>query len=400
MAGEEQLRQKLQSMAEKMIGSGASAPRSLALQIDFPARQVSFSIACGEARPDTRAPMASDTPFHIASIAKTMTSVLVLKLAEDGRFGSGGIDTRLTDLRVFEPEIIRRLHAHRGISYGQDITLRHLLTHTSGMKDAMVDDGETTAAEAGGISPGSLIGRIFQDPIARGRMSWVPFDPEQTSKADAGTLNYYLNAGGIAETARWAPGEGFHYSDTGFVILGLLAQHIYQRPMHAVLRDEVFEPCGMKHSYLAYRDDPQLGAARRPEAEVWVDDLACLTSGLDLSFDWGGGGIVSTITDLSAFLQALLAGRLFKSSETIKAMTGWTVPAGLQRPRTGVGLGLFRVDGPQGELWGHSGAWGGKMFHDPRTGLFFAGTANQASAATDWYFPFIGNVVDWLDEGR
>jgi D-alanyl-D-alanine carboxypeptidase len=167
--------------------------------------------------------------------------------------------------------------------------------------------------------------------------------------------------------------------------------------MHAALRDEVFEPCGMTHSYLAYRDDPQLGSARRPEAEVWVDDLACLTSGLDLSFDWGGGGIVSTVTDLSEFLQALLAGRLFKSSETIKAMTGWTVPVGLQRPRTGVGLGLFRIDGPRGELWGHSGAWGGKMFHDPGAGLFFAGTANQASTSTDWYYPFIGNVVDWLE---
>ena len=84
-------------------------------------------------------PMTPETPFHTASIAKTFTATLVLQLAEEGSFGAAGLDTSFAAVAPFEPAIAARL-----VPAGT--TLRHLLSHTSGLRDSFED----SAAEIGG----------------------------------------------------------------------------------------------------------------------------------------------------------------------------------------------------------------------------------------------------------
>ncbi len=389
------LQAELQGALDALMAARGAAPvASAAIRVETAEGEPLFERAAGLARPDMRAPMTVSTPVHIASVAKTFTAVLVLQLAEEGRLGRRGLDAPFAGFGVFDAETMSRLHRRDGVSHADRITLRHLLTHTSGLRDAMVDDAE----RCGGPAPGSLIGTLLS-PGGNPSRSWVPWDARPAGERCVGVINFFLDQG-IADHPLFEPGAGFHYSDTGFVMLGLLVQAVEGRPLHESLRARIFEPLGLANTYLAYRDDPSLGPDRAPEAEVYAGEQPVLTSGMSLSFDWGGGGLVSTVADLAAFLRGLMAGRLFESGATLAEMTRWTRPAGLDATRTGVGLGLFRVACNGTELWGHSGAWGTKLAFEPRTRIVFAGTTNQARSPVDWHHPFVRATLRHLDAGR
>lgn len=362
----------------------AAHPTQPIVRIELADGTLLWEGASGQARADAAGGLTPQHRFHVASIAKTMTAALVLRRSERGAFGAAGLDARLADFDVLADRDVARLSRDGAADYGAHITLRHLLTHTAGMRDAMVDD----TVRLGGPAPGSVIGRLMRGAGDRAR-AWVPWDSSRPDEPDAGVINFFLNSG-IAGAALGPPGQAFHYSDTGYVLLGLLLERVAGLPLHAQLREEIILPLGMRDSYLAYRDDPaDLGPARRPEADCWAEDTPCLSGGVNLSFDWAGGGVVSTARDLIAFLRALLGGRLFARPETLRAMLDWQVPAGLDAPRSGVGLGLFRVQSSCGPLIGHSGAWGAKMFYAPDLDLYLAGTTNQSASPHDWHWPLL-----------
>jgi len=378
-------------MLDALVQPGGDAPiGSAVVRIETADGRLIFEGAAGVARPDTGAAMTPSTPIHIASVAKTFTATLVLQLAEEGQLGPRGIDAALAEFGVFPSEVLARLHRRDGVSHAERITLRQLLTHTAGIRDAMVDDTE----HCGGPAPGSLIGGLLA-PGGNPTRAWVPWDATRPEEASAGVVNFFINCG-IADRPVFLPAEGFHYSDTGFVLLGLLVETIEGRPLQASLRARVLEPLGLSNTYLAYREDPALGANRAPEAEVYAGAMPVLSSGVNLSFDWAGGGLVSTAADLVGFLRALLGGRLFRSDTTLAQMTQWVRPTGLDESRTGVGLGLFRTPFDGAELWGHSGAWGAKLAFEPRSRLVFAGTTNQARSRSDWHHPFILRAAQYL----
>lgn len=374
----------LAARTRALVGSGPGDPRSAVVRIERLAGGLVFEGAAGQARPDTGAAMTPDTPFHHASIGKVLTATLILQLAEAGAFGRRGLDARFGELGVLDAGPLSRLLRVDGRDAAPEITLRHLLTHTSGMRDAIVDDARST----GGLAAGSLLGRLTAPGGDPGRR-WVGWTPSRPDDPDAGVLNFYL-AGGIGLAGLSAPGTRFHYSDTGFVLLALTAEHFGGAAYHQLVQRRIVRPLGLSGTYIAYRNDPPgLGPARQPEAEVWFGARPLLSSGVSLSFDWGGGGSVSPARDLIALWRGLWRGALFRRRETFGAMTAWTTPPGLAAPRTGVGLGLFRAAYPGGELWGHSGAWGARMWCDPRRGLVISGTVNQVMADGPWQFPFL-----------
>lgn len=347
-----------------------------------------FAEAAGAARSEHAATMTVETPCHVASVGKTFTAVLVLQLWERGAFDSRGLDMPVADTGFLAPEVVSRLHRLDGRSHGERITLRQLLTHTAGLRDAVVDGAAHLAARDGGAAPDSLIGQLLSRAGQGPEMpspAWVPWQSPGDREGPAGTLNFYLDTPGMADPALSLPGTRFHYSDTGFVLLALMVEHLAGQPLHVLLRERIFTPLEMHRSYLAYRDDPPLSPGRLEEADVWLDDKPLLAGGVDLSFDWGGGGIVATMGDLVRFLRGLIQGRLFTRPRTLAAMLDWQVPEGLRAPRTGVGLGIFRTQHGRHTLIGHGGAWGTKMVYDPALSLFFAGTLNRAQAPEDWH---------------
>jgi D-alanyl-D-alanine carboxypeptidase len=138
-------------------------------------------------------------------------------------------------------------------------------------------------------------------------------------------------------TPSFPPGEGFAYSDTGYVITGILLEQITGRPLHKVYRDLVFDPLGMDTTWLEGHEP-----ARKPEAaHHYTEELDWTT--LAPTIDWAGGGLVTTAPDLARFIRGLWSARIV-DSRVLDELTRWTpgasFPAGhtLRYERYGLGI--------------------------------------------------------------
>jgi D-alanyl-D-alanine carboxypeptidase len=148
----------------------------------------------------------------------------------------------------------------------------------------------------------------------------------------------------------------------------------------------------MTHTYQAYLEDPV--DARATEMDVWAGPIALVSAGFDLSFDWGGGGQVSTVGDLCLLVEGFTTGRLFRDPATLGLATSWLVPPGLPAPRTGIGLGLHRWQVGGHELVGHAGAWGVRAFVEPATGVVAASSVGRRDDCA-WF----ARLFDLVGEG-
>jgi D-alanyl-D-alanine carboxypeptidase len=316
-----------------------------------------------------------------------MTSVIILQLWEEGLLGDKGLDVPLAKLGALPARAIRKLHVLDGTSYGEKITIRQMLNHSSGLKDAHIDDANGVAADYGGPAPGSLMINFITaaqklatgmtgDETQAAFRNWVPWDPQKPDEPLAGIVNYYLNQ--MAHSPIGPPGEQYHYSDTAYVILGLVIESLTGRSLHSQLRERVFDPLGLDHTYLTYASDPDSAKWEFNVADFYLGPLAAVTAGVNLSFDWAGGGEVSTARDLNQFLHGLLSGQLFLRPETLDEMTRWHALPGITDPTVGFGLGIYNNRYSSGiEIRGHGGAWGGLMFFEPASDTYISGAVNQ-----------------------
>ncbi|RLD60347.1 MAG: hypothetical protein DRI95_15695 [Bacteroidetes bacterium] len=361
------------------------------LEITIPRLKITNQVAIGKARANSEAPITPLHQFHIASITKTMTATLILQLSEKGEFGEKYLDTKLGELSVFSKEVLNMLHNKNNVSHGADITLRQLLTHTSGLKDPYSDDKNGIATEYdNGMATNSIAAQWQLDFEKMGSSdssfdentsiifkNWIPWDATQPHNKNAGMLNYYLNTLGNSPVA--LPGQIYHYSDTGFVILALIAQKITNRSYHILLRDNIFDPLGMDSTYLACADNAKPNPCKKEISDCYIGSFPMVTGGFNFSFDWGGGGVVSTASDLNKFLQALIKGNLFINPNTIKEMLDFKTYKGLENSGTKMGLGIFEEKNNKtgNILWGHDGAWGTVMYYEPENDIYISGTVNQ-----------------------
>ncbi len=382
-----QLDKAVAAILEKGDGTNPPGVHNPVFEIWSPGRDFHHSVSLGTARADDETPMRPDHQFHIASIGKTMTSAIILQLWEEDRLGDEGLDVRLADLGILPAELIHKLHVLDGISYGGKITIRQMLNHSSGLKDAHIDDANGVAADYGGPAPGSLMINFITaaQKLAEGMTGseteaafkdWVPWDPQRPDDPQAGIVNYYLNQ--MAHAPVGPPGKQYHYSDTAYVILGLVIEHLTGRSLHSQLRERIFDPLELNHTYLTYATDPDAAKWEVDVADFYLGPLAAVTAGVNMSFDWAGGGEISTANDLNRFLHGLLCGKLFQRAKTLDEMTHWHALPGLTEPTVGFGLGIYNSRYPSGiDIQGHGGAWGGLMFYEPASDTYISGTVNQ-----------------------
>jgi len=400
------LQTRLTDLTRRLVGGPV---HSAVVAVDWRGHGAAAA-AAGVARHDSGSPMRVETQFHIASVAKPMTAALIFQAAEEGLLGREGIDARLIDTGVFPLEICRRLARIDGVSTGDRITLRHMLTHTSGLRDAQIDDGDVTSEGYGSRpAPNSIVGRRAADfqrhveAVAAGRAPepglrtlkhWLPWDPARTDDADAGLVNYYLNVCG--DHALWPPGEGFHYSDTAFTILALVAEKLLGASYHRLLRARLFDPLRMNDSFLEAHSDLDPSPWVREVSDCWAGEVPIVSYGVNVSNDWGGGGVVSTADDLNRFMRGLMEGRVYRRTETLKEMLRWQHPRGLSPRYAAVGNGVLNYSTPEGRtLIGHSGVWGGRMLSTPDGALVISGTVNTRAARADW----IAEIADEVMRG-
>ena len=275
--------------------------------------------------------------YHIASVGKVFTATQTAMLIEQGHLS---LDTKIAE--ILSSEILEDLFLHNGTDYVDQVTVRQLMEHTSGIADYF---------EGPVLSGPDFVAKVVSEPDTH----WTPqalLDFSRKNQKPVGT-----------------PGERFSYSDSGYILLGFLIEAVTGKTFTQCLQDSFFTPLGMDDSYLLFYSEPK-NQPTPPISQLWLNktDVSTFKS---LSCDWAGGGIVSTVDDLLLFHQALRQGRLI-SPELLKTME--TFPHTF---RSGIHYGLGMMEIRFEELFfllrglprpkGHIGITATHMFFDPVT---------------------------------
>lgn len=331
--GRRELEHRLRRVIDEQHGGGPG----VILAVEAPALGLRWAGASGRFSLGGRRPLAADDPFRAASVTKAVTAATVLRLAEAGRLG---LDDPLG--RHLPAALVDRVHRVGDVSRGASITLRHLLNHTAGVYDYLGDD--------------RFVAALMADPSR----SWTP--PELVEQAIA------------LGPPSFPPGAGFRYGDTGYVLLGLVVEAVTGGPLARAYRALVLDPLGMDGTYLEWHEAPRGGAVSH--AYLGEVDLAPLNT----SFDWGGGGLVSTAGDLIRLLRGLFGGPLLgeRGRRELTAWvpeTRWEAGGTARYARYGLGVGANEAAGE--EIVGATGAWGAFAYLWPGGDAAITGTVNR-----------------------
>jgi D-alanyl-D-alanine carboxypeptidase len=205
-----------------------------------------WSRAGGVADPGSGELMTTDHQFRLASVAKMMTAVVVLQLIEVGLLSLDTRLGRLLDATDLPPGyVVDDLSIVGGRPYGRAITVRQLLNHTAGLRSYVVH----TATEAT-FAADSLAAAVIRDaaepPVKGiGAHQWTPEE----------LLALYLD-NGLGAHALAPPGQMYSYSDTGYLLLGLIIQKVTGTDLATQYRRRIFTPLGMTRSYLEWYEAP------------------------------------------------------------------------------------------------------------------------------------------------
>lgn len=227
----------------------------------------------------TRRRIDARTNFRLASVTKQFTAAAVMLLVRDGKLR---YDNRLTDVFPDFP------------AYGRAITIRHLLNHTSGLRD-------------------------YEDLIP-------PADPnlpvEEVQINDSGVLELLKKQ----DSGKFPPGTRWAYSNSGYVLLGVIVERASGRSFGDFLRDRIFVPLKMTRT-LAYErgrnEVPDRAFGHTREAQGWRE-----TDQSPTSATLGDGGIYSSISDLIQWDRSLSLHTLLSEREMRPALASVQVPEG------------------------------------------------------------------------
>ncbi|CCH35517.1 serine hydrolase domain-containing protein [Actinosynnema sp. NPDC047251] len=270
--------------------------------------------------------------FRMASNTKTVTATILLQLVAEGR---AGLDD---PVERWLPGVVPN---------GSAITLRMLLNQTSGLFDFLNDAatfGLLTGQAPRPWPPSALLGVAFAHPPL------------------------------------FAPGVRWGYSNTNYILLGLVLEEVSGARYADLVRDRIIKPLRLKDTYLptdaefrgrhavGYEPDAEHLAPLFPPGVPIGDGFAgpqhhqhVNTSAIDLSAAWAAGGLVSTAADWNRFLTALMSGRLLPAAQLAQLRTA--VPQG-GTTDDGYGLGVMQINTPCGTVWGHSGGFPGYRSHN------------------------------------
>ncbi|MFI8826066.1 serine hydrolase domain-containing protein [Streptomyces sp. NPDC053431] len=288
----------------------------------------------------TGAPMDIHARFRIGSISKTFSTVVLLQLVQEGRL-------------ELDAPVNRYLP---GLLPDDRITVRHLLTHRSGLADytnAMFDK----------TVPGfeAVRNRVF-------------------SYQELVDLS-------LAEPRTTEPGVSYKYSNANFVVVGMLIEKLTGRPVADAYKSRIFKPLKLSGTSYVHPDTRIKGL--RVRGYLHPDEAgAPLVDSTEQTVSWAqsAGAVISTPADLNTFMSALLRGRLL-SPEMLGAMTTVT-PTDATNTRF-YGLGLRRYDLSCGtQVFGHTGTVQGFYSYAFTTGdgkrslSAVANTSNHGAANT------------------
>lgn len=288
--------------------------------------------------------LAIDQPYFIASTTKLFTTAIILKLRAEGRLG---LDDKIS--KYLDNSILSGLHIYKGKDYWQELTIKHLLSHTSGLPDYFQDKGSN--------------GKSLEDELISGNDQYWTF--EQTIERTKSIKPHF------------APGTKgkAHYSDANFQLLGKIIENITHKSYAENCQDIIIKPLGMTKTYL-YQDSTD----KTPKTLYYKNNELNIPKAMT-SFG-ADGGIVSTSSDMLLFIEAFFNGKIFPAAY-IDELQEWNrifFPM-----QSGAGIHLFKLPwifNPTGAVpyfIGHSGLSGALAYYSPKENIFIVGTVNQVA---------------------
>lgn len=298
--------QKIESLIRSLANRGQFSGSIVVVQNGRATYRGSF----GEADVEKKLMFTPDTPVYLASLTKQFTALAVMMLEHTGQLSYD--DT----LAKYFPEFP---------DYAQQVTLRSLLNHTAGIPDYV----------ALGLERPGLTDIEVKDLLVR------------------------------RPSPDFKPGERFQYSNSGYVLLGLIIEKVSGEPYARFLSTHIFKPLGMTHSFVYTQARSAVKRARGYDRFGEHDDYNLLT--------YGEGGIYSSASDMFKWDQALYTDTLLPQRILQQAFTRGMLNDGA---RTGYGFGWVIADVNSQPVYSHAGRYGGfntyiKRFPNERTSIIF-----------------------------
>lgn len=317
-----------------------------------------YARAYGDANGTTRTALTLGHHFRIASITKTFTATAVLKLIEQGELS---FDDTLDE---FVPDI----------PYGDQITVRHLLSMRAGLFNYQRDAG--------------LLLHAVLTP-------WAAIEPEQ--------LIDVLRKPG--NRPHFAPGTATEYSETAYVLLGKIIEEVTGEDVEDVIDAEVIQPLGLRSTIFPSAANTRpiyglpspyaTGYARSVLIPNTIQDMTAFNPNLV----WTAGAVISTIGDLATYVRELGTGSLLSSAMHDERQRFCPLPYSLGGPSEfGYGLGLMSF----GRWIGHNGSvagFGSAAFYEPQTGAVIVGLENFQSANIKVFSEVFAEIAEHLYPG-
>ncbi|TAJ68855.1 MAG: class A beta-lactamase-related serine hydrolase [Phenylobacterium sp.] len=299
-------------------------------EIGFPGATAGFvlpdgrsgMVAVGVSDKATGRPMTPQDRMMSGSTGKTYVSATALALARQGRLDLDAPITRY----LGHPDWMT------GLPNMDRITMRQLLGHTSGLRD-----------------------HVNSPTFGLTLMKLAQSDPEKalTAQQCIGFLK--------GQTALFEPGHGYAYSDTGYLIAGLVIEAAAKQPFYDLARRLFWDPLGLTLTAPAdQRRIPGLtqGYPVWPSGAPLPDTIAVAPGRLrwNPASEWTGGGVVTNAHDAARWAAALYGGKAMLGDYLPEMLRG--VPIREGSPKT-YGLGVSTAPTPYGTLYGHSGYYPG-----------------------------------------
>ena len=291
-----------------------------------------------------RGEMESDSKFFIASVTKLYVTAVVMSLIEEKKLS---LNDKIC--KHLPSQYTEKLHVFKGVDYSGDITVRHLISNTSGLPDYFThkENGKSAAMDL--LLQGNDDSWEFEKTVENMKKMTPKFAPGKKGKAA--------------------------YSDTNYQLLGKFIEIVTGKNITDVFCEYIFDKLGLCDTYVFnHTSDKDPVRFYYKDKPLWLPNY--MTS---VSVE---GGIVSTAAELMLFLKAFFSGNFFPK-EKIEGLKQWN----LLLPPPGLfyfGIGLEKTPTPRiitrtkiSEILGFWGQTSSFAWYNPDADLYFCGTANQ-----------------------
>nr|WP_299214369.1 serine hydrolase domain-containing protein [uncultured Allomuricauda sp.] len=339
-------------LKEKLVDSTESPVHGISFLMESQGKVV-VNEAVGKRKKNGNALKATDQ-YRIASSTKMFVSTIILQLQEEAKL-------ELTDkiypyLKEIEYLRLDEFHWFADSAFVEAISIEQLLSHRSGLADIFNDRQQ------------AFFGRVLNDP----QRQYLPKD----------VVDLYFEYG-LNKEAKFKPGEGWHYSDMNYVLLGLLIEKLDQKSLSQSIRERILKPLDLKDTYFEFHEKTEAKESRLHQYVGTID-----FNDVNTSFDWSGGGLVSTHQNLVTFIKALFTGKLISEQSLEKMMDAKTT----NKNHLPYGLGVYESEYDGDIYYGHYGFYGTYIGYSPDSDTVLSYCIPQAMPSFNMYL-FVDALV-------